>query len=280
VADRGAPRRIVIVRCLLAAAIVVRRSSYGAKPQVSAVCHALHVDLVRFGRGIRALRVRRRWRQVDLAAAAGVSQSTIVTIELGRGRRTPIETVERVAAALDARVDLRLNWNGEALDRLLDHDHAALVERVAAWLTAARWEVRTEISFWIRGERGSVDLVGWHAETRTILVIEVKSVVPDVQATLFTLDRKARLGREIAASLGWSATSVARLLVMGENRTARRRIEEHRATFAAAFPDRIVEVRRFVGRPVAEYELRGLIFLSGSSRATTRHRQPRQSPRT
>jgi transcriptional regulator with XRE-family HTH domain len=238
------------------------------------------MDLVRFGRGVRALRVRRRWRQLDLAVAAGVSQSIVARIELGRGGRTPLDTLNKVAAALDARVDLRLSWMGEALDRLIDQEHAALVETLARRLRADGWDVRTEVTFWIRGERGSVDILAWHPATRIVLVVEIKSVVPDVQAALSAHDRKARLGKEIAASVGWRPIAVARLLVIGESRTARRRVEAHRATFDAAAPHRAAEVRRFLARPDASVALRGLIFVSGSPRLTTRHRQTRPRPAT
>jgi transcriptional regulator with XRE-family HTH domain len=237
-----------------------------------------HVDLVRFGRGIRALRMRRRWRQMDLATEASVSQSTIARIELGRSGRIAVETLEKVALAVGARVDLRLNFNGEALDRLLDQDHAALVEIVVGRLRLADWEVRAEVSFSIRGERGSIDIAAWHAATRVLLVIEIKSVVPDVQAMLFTFDRKARLGREIAASVGWQPVAVGRLLVIGTSRTARRRVDTHQATFEAAVPDRFVAIRRFIAAPDPLRPIRGLLFVPASPRATTRHRQP-ASPR-
>jgi transcriptional regulator with XRE-family HTH domain len=234
------------------------------------------VDLVRFGRGIRALRLRRRWRQVDLAAAAGVSQTIVSKIELGRGRRIAVESYERVTGALDATVDMLLRWNAEGLDRLLDHDHAALVEAVAGMLRVSGWEVRTEVSFAIRGERGSVDVLALHPASRCVLVVEVKSVVPDVQATLFGLDRKGRLGREIAASIGWAALAVGRLLVVNGDRTSRRRIERQTATFEAALPDRLVAVRRWIRSPQADAPIRGLMFVSSSSGATTRHRQSRR----
>lgn len=236
---------------------------------------------MRFGRGIRALRHRRGWRQVDLANAAGVSQSVVADLELGRGRRMATETYDKVAGALDARAEIWLSWKGEALDRLLDGDHAVLVEAIAVRLRAAGWEVRAEVSFWIRGERGSVDVLGWHATSRTVLVVEVKSVVPDVQAMLFSLDRKARLGIEIAASVGWDARVVGRLLVIGEDRTARRRVEEHRATFEASFPDRFSRVRRFLVAP-APPPLRGLVFLpvAAQSGIRRRHRVARRPPRT
>jgi transcriptional regulator with XRE-family HTH domain len=233
------------------------------------------MDLVRFGRGIRALRRRRGWRQIDLAAESGVSQSVVSSIELGRGRHVLTETLERLAAALGADVDLRLRWNGEALERLLDQDHANLVEAVTLLLRAAGWQVRTEVSFWIRGERGSVDVLAWHTETRTVLVIEVKSVVPDVQATLFALDRKGRLGREIAATIGWEATAAGRLLVINDDRTSRRRVDQHRATFDAALPDRFMRVRQWLRDPAEGPPLRGVLFLSGTGMGIPRHRVSR-----
>jgi hypothetical protein len=154
-----------------------------------------------------------------------------------------------------------LNWQAEGLDRLLDQDHARLVELVTRLLRAEGWDVRAEVTFWVRGERGSVDLLAWHEASLTLLVIEVKSVVPDVQATLTTLDRKGRLGDEIAGSVGWRPRTVARLLVINASRTSRRRIAAHAATFDAALPHRLVEIRRYLTNPTGE-ALRGLMFLT------------------
>lgn len=231
------------------------------------------MDLIRFGRGIRALRLRRRWRQQDLADAAGISRPVVARIEAG-DRSVPVEKLEKAAAGVGARTDLRLLWNGEALDRLLDAAHAGLVDAVVRHLVAAGWEVATEATFWIRGERGSIDILAWHAATRMVLVIEVKSVVPDVQAMLASLDRKVRLALEIARERGWSPVAVGRLLVIGENRTSRRRIDGHAATFASTFPHRSVEVRRWIAAPNAALPLRGLWFLSGALQVSTRHRAP------
>ena len=192
------------------------------------------VDMVRFGRGIRALRLRKRWRQVDLAAAAGVSQSVVARIERGAGDSVPPRKFDAVAAALGARAELRLSWNGEALDRLLDRGHAALVELVAVLLRGLGWEVVVEATFWVRGERGAVDVLAWHPGMRIVLIVEVKSVVPDIQAMLSSIDRKLRLAMAIARERGWDPVAVGGLLVIGEDRTARRRVDAHRATFAAS----------------------------------------------
>ena len=56
---------------------------------------------------------------------------------------------------MGARFEQRVLWQGEALDRLLDADHAAIVERVIRWLRAEGWEAVPEVTFAIRGERGA-----------------------------------------------------------------------------------------------------------------------------
>jgi transcriptional regulator with XRE-family HTH domain len=235
------------------------------------------MDGVVFGRGVRALRRRKRWRQEDLAAAVGLSRGVVARVEQGRAERVTVATLDRIAAAVGARVTCRLTWNGEGLDRLLDADHAAIVERVVRILRAAGWTVATEVSFSVYGERGSIDVLAFHPETRVLLVVEVKSVVPDVQLTLVTLDRKGRLARRIAAERGWEAETVARLLVIRDDRTARRRIALHAETFGNAFPDRARAVRDWLRHPTAAKPLTGLWFLPGESHAVTRRRVGRPS---
>ena len=156
-----------------------------------------------------------------MAAAARVSRSTVSRVELGNADDLTIRTVDAIVRALSARLELRVSWNGEGLDRLLDADHAALVETVANVLRSLGWDVAAEVSFNIRGERGSIDVLAFHPGTRTILVVEVKSVVADVQATLVVFDRKTRLATEIARQRGWVGRGVGRVLVVADRRTAR-----------------------------------------------------------
>jgi transcriptional regulator with XRE-family HTH domain len=247
--------------------------------QISRVRHASGVDLVRFGRGIRALRMRRHWRQVDLAAAADVSQTIVTRIERGAADTVPLRKVERVGAALGARVDVRLNYNGEALDRHLDAAHSQLVEFVAGYLRGRGWEVVLEATFSIFGERGSVDVLGWHAATRSVLIVEVKSIVPDVQAMLAAIDRKGRLAPAIARDRGWQAGAISTLLVIGGSRTSRRRVEAHAITFEQTFPDRAVAARRWLAAPRRSEPLRALWFVSSSQQVTGRHRVRRAEGR-
>ena len=194
------------------------------------------MDAVRFGRQVRALRRARAWRQVDLAERAHVSHALVSRVETGQAGGIPCRSLERVTTALGARLEVRVGWNGEGLDRLLDERHAELVERMVRSLLGHGWLVAPEVSFNIRGERGSIDLLGFHPSAGTVLAGEVKSVVPDVQATLMVQDRKGRLAMTLAHERGWRATSVTRLLVVGESRTARRRVEAHPATFGGLLP--------------------------------------------
>jgi transcriptional regulator with XRE-family HTH domain len=237
------------------------------------------MDAVRFGRVVRALRQRQGWRQIDLAERARVSQSVVARIERAGARRVAIRRLEAVGEALGARLTIRLDWNGEAGDRLLDADHAALVEHVVATLRRLGWEAVPEVTFAIRSERGSIDILAWHEDSATLLVVEVKTVVPDVQAMLSTHDRKLRLADLVARERGWRPGRIGSLLVIREATTARRRVEQHGATFDARFPDRGPAVRTFLERPGAgSRAVRGLWFLPLSRPATTRHRVARKQP--
>lgn len=150
-------------------------------------------------------------------------------------------------------------WRGEAVDRLLDEAHADLVDATARLLGRLGWEVEIETTFAIDREHGSIDIFAWHGVARVVLVGEVKSVVPDSQATIAILDRKARLAIRIARDRGWDPVTVGRILLVGEGTTARRRVARHAAMFGAAFPDRGRTIHAWRRKPVGS--LSGLLFL-------------------
>jgi transcriptional regulator with XRE-family HTH domain len=228
------------------------------------------MDAVRIGLSMRALRRRRGLSQERLARLVGVSRSTVARIERGRADRATVRTLIRVAAALDATVNVRVLWHGEALDRLLDAAHADLTDALLRLLRETGWDVATEVSFNIRGERGTIDILAFHSATGSLLVVEIKSVVPDLQGTLGTLDRKVRLATVIAGERGWRVQTTSRLLVLPDDRTARRRIERHAAVFDTALPSRTAAVRRWLRSPMGI--LAGVLFLSDVHQASARHR--------
>ena len=127
---------------------------------------------------------------------------------------TALEAIDRVVVGLGGELDVRVCWRGEELHRLLDAVHAAIGERLVELLEAQGWRCVAEVTSWIRGEKGSIDLLAWHPATGRLLVVETKSVVPDLQQMLASLDRKVRLAPEIAARRGWRGTGVAKAIVL------------------------------------------------------------------
>ena len=86
------------------------------------------------------------------------------------------------------------------------------------------------------GERGSIDLVAWHAASATLLVIEVKTALTSKE-TLRRHDVKVRPAAGVVAErFGWKARRVARLLVLPGGSTARAQVRRHDAVLRSALP--------------------------------------------
>ena len=210
-------------------------------------------------------RQRKGWRQKDLAAAAGVSQQLVAIAESGALERLTVRALRKVAAPLEIRMPFGPLWNGGEADRLRDRDHATLVERVTTILRRHYWEVVVEYTFSQYGERGSIDLVGWHAEARTLLVVEVKTRIYDVQALVAGIDRKARLARQLLpAERGWRPEVVARVVVVPERSANRSLIGRHAQLFEAAMPEHSRAIRAWLCRPTGP--ISGIWFLSSTTR--------------
>jgi transcriptional regulator with XRE-family HTH domain len=218
------------------------------------------MDDVRVGRTLRALRLRLGWSQKALSARSGVSQQEISLVERGHVDRAPIRIIRAVVKALDASAELDIRWRGGAMDRLLDDRHAALVAAAGSLLSSAGWEVLPEVSYNKFGERGSIDLVAWHAPSRTLLVVEVKSELTSLESTLRKHDEKVRLGPEVVAErFGWRPMNVARLLVLPDIRTAQRRVAGADSVLRRVYPGRGWAVRRWLKAPVGRGD--SLIYL-------------------
>jgi hypothetical protein len=90
----------------------------------------------------------------------------------------------------------------------------------------------------------------WHAATASLLVIELKTAIVDVQELVGTLDRKVRLAPRIAAERGWHARTVTAWVVVAAGVTNRRRSAAHRTMLRAAYPSDGRRIRAWLRRPV------------------------------
>lgn len=208
------------------------------------------VDDVAIGRMLRSIRVRPGLRQSDVARRAEVSQQLVSDLELGAVERVALSSTRRIARALGAEVVVSVRWRGADIDRLRDEGHATLVGEVARRLAAGGWLVATEVTYSRFGERGSYDLLAFHPERRTLLVVEVKTELVSAEETLRRLDAKVRLAPVVARErFGWDAAGVARLLAMEATSTNRRRVARHAPVFGRAFPCRGRDAAAFLRAP-------------------------------
>jgi transcriptional regulator with XRE-family HTH domain len=209
------------------------------------------MDDQRIGWTLRAIRIRKRWRQSDLAARARVSRWVVLRIEHGRLASVPVGKLRAVAAALDARVDAVVRWQVGDLPRLLSARHSRMHEAMARFFGhLPDWTAEPEVSFSIYGERGIIDILAWHPSRRILLVIELKTEIVDVNELLGTLDRKRRLAADIARSRGWDPAAIATWVVVADGRTNRRAMAEHATVLRAKLPTGGRAMRTWLRDPV------------------------------
>jgi hypothetical protein len=177
-----------------------------------------------------------------------------------------LDTLVRVGAALEIRIDLVPRWRGGELDRMLGAGHAALHETVARLLRSTPWALAPEVSFAIYGERGVIDILAFHPPTGALLVIELKTDLVDVQALVGAVDRYRRLATVVASQRGLEARSVSAWVVLRDTPANHRPLAAHATVLRTAFPDDGRRVRGWLERPVGT--LAALSFLSDSHART------------
>lgn len=219
------------------------------------------MDDERLGRALRELRRREGQTQAEAAAAAGVSMRMYRRAEGDRDGSVPPRVLRQIFDPFEARVRVSVWWKGAELDRILDEAHAAVVERVVAVLRARRWETAAEVTFSEYGERGSVDVLGFHRPTRSGLITEVKASWGSTEETNRSLDVKTRLGWKLVEErFGVRPASISRLLVMPNDRTLRRVADRHAETLATVYPARAREIRAWLRSPSGS--ISGLWFVT------------------
>lgn len=203
-------------------------------------------------------------RQSDLAEKAEVAQSTISLVERGHADTLALTTLTAIAAVVDARVRLTLSWRGGDLDRLTDARHAALATQVAGIPRASRWLVQAEVTFSFGTERGSIDLLAWSPSSRTLLVVEIKTILTSTEAMLRTLDMKVRRAPAIASRFGWRPLVTGRLIVLPATRTNRRHVDTLSDLVGPELVIRAWTIRRWIRAPSGDLNAAWMLTTSSA----------------
>jgi len=179
-----------------------------------------------------------------------VAQGCVSKLERGQLAHLRVETIRRIAPALEMEIVFEARWRGGDLARLRDAEHAPLVERCVALLIRHGWQVIPEYTFDHFGDRGSVDILAWHPEHDALLIVEVKGRLTDLQDLVATLHRKRRVVPRLAADEhGWQARTIGVLVFVDGTTANRTLVARHAATLDSAFPGRASEARRWLATP-------------------------------
>ncbi len=202
-------------------------------------------------------------------------------IEAGRLDRVRFGDIRRYAASLGARFDGSVLWQGADLDRMLNRGHARLHEAMSRWLTdVGGWVAVPEVSFTAGRDRGVIDVIGWHAATRTLLEIELKTRLADVNDLMATMDVRRRVAGRIGRERGWDPIAIGIWVVVAPARTNARVLAEHATVLRAKFPDDGRVMRRWLARPsanVAALSFMPRVHLGDLGRDATTPRRVREA---
>jgi transcriptional regulator with XRE-family HTH domain len=222
--------------------------------------------------------------QDEVAVAAGVPRSLVGRIERGRLARVRVDDLRSVASVLDASMDLILRWHGGDLGRLINARHAAIHEAGARrFAELEEWALEPEVSFSSYGERGVIDGLAWHAATRSLLVLELKSEIVDLNDLMGSVDRKRRLAAQIGRSRGWIAATVSTWVVVADGRTNRRMLARHASALRLKFPADGHAIAAWLRRPTGAINALGFmpiesLAISGAAVAGTRRARRARMP--
>lgn len=202
---------------------------------------SLRAKTIRLSNGneIRTLREDGGVSQSRLAAAAGISQSFLSTIEAGTALPS-VEILSRLAAGLGADLQVRLYPNTGLPIR--DRIQSAMIEALLRELHP-RWAATLEVPV-RRPARGVIDLVLRDRGGTTMIAVEAQSELRRVEQQLRWAAEKseslpsADLWHAAVSSLEPEPTpvTISRLLLLRSTRTTRTLARELRSTFESAFP--------------------------------------------
>jgi transcriptional regulator with XRE-family HTH domain len=222
----------------------------------------MQTDDERLGLLLRKLRRSQGITQEALAKTARIPVAEIGRFENGGGAKLELGRIRKLFEHCDARARVAVWWQGAALDRLLDEEHALIAETAARSMAQYNWDTPMEVTFSEFGERGSIDIFGHRRDRLAVAVCEVKSAFGSLEDLNRSLDTKVRLAPKVCRDrFGWSPIHVARVLIVPEIGSIRRFVATHEQTMRSLYPATSRDVRAWLRSP--ESGMSGIWFVSG-----------------
>lgn len=188
------------------------------------------------------------WSQDELGRRAGVSQSTICRLEQGAIENLTIGTAARVLDALGIKVTLELKSpliaNGP---RQRDAGHARCMAYVVRRLTRLGWIVQTETEVVSGAARGWIDVLAFRPSDGTLLVIEIKTELPDIGAAMRQHAWYEREAWQVARGFDWQPTRRVGAVLVLASAANMDRLRANRDLLTHAFPLTARELMGVVG---------------------------------
>ncbi|HUG47551.1 MAG TPA: helix-turn-helix transcriptional regulator [Candidatus Limnocylindria bacterium] len=186
---------------------------------------------------VRETRHALGWSQAELARRGGVSQSTVSRIEKGSIERLTFETAATVLETLGVQVSLeaRTPLLGDR-QRQRDAAHARCVQYVARRLERLGWLVATEVEVLDGRFRGWIDVLAYRPSDGMLLLIEIKTDLPDIGAVMRQQSWYERLAWAAARRAGWKPRRMASALLVLATARNRDRLAENGELLRRAFP--------------------------------------------
>jgi transcriptional regulator with XRE-family HTH domain len=212
-------------------------------------------------------RHRLGWTQAELGAKAGVSQSQVSRFESQRIEVVSLSTVARFLDSMDIRASLVLDHPlVDRADRQRDAAHARCVAYVAGRIGRMGWEVRPEIEVHHGRSHGWIDVLGFNPSTRSALVVEVKTELPDLGAVQRTLGWYSRMAWVRGRSIGWPIQRVGAALLVLATEANEARLAENAALTRQAFPVRSRAMSDWLSAPITDLPGAALALVDPRSR--------------
>lgn len=188
------------------------------------------------GRDVRTIREDAGIRQVQLAAAAGISRAHLCEIESGKAEASS-EVLAAIADVLGADLSIRM-YPGTG-PRIRDHIQAAILEALLRELHP-RWKRFVEVPVY-RPVRGVIDLVVHDPVAGQIVAVEIQSELRRLEQLIRWSNQKRDALRSAEiwrfAAVG-TEPAVSSVLVVRSTRATRVVALAHPAVLAELFPAR------------------------------------------